>query len=72
MRLLDTVLGKVAAYITDYGNRPGDPREIAAAVEAYNRLCEDIRRGASAEVIAGNELFHQRAKDRAARVSQFK
>lgn len=69
MGLFDPVLRKIAAYVADYGNRPGDPHEIARALKAYDRLCEDIKRGASADDIARNELFHQRADNSAARVT---
>jgi hypothetical protein len=69
MRLFDPLLRKIAAYVTDYSNRPGDPNEIARALKAYDRLCEDIKRGASADDIARNELFHQQANNRAARVT---
>lgn len=69
MRLFDPVLRKMAAYLTNYGNRPGDPREIAEAFEAYDRLVQDIRRGASAEELGRNKLFHQRGKNGAAGVA---
>ncbi len=69
MGLFDPLLRKIAAYVANHGNCPGDPCEIARALEAYNRLCEDIKRGASADDIARNELCHQRANNGAVSIT---
>ena len=69
MNLFDSLLRKVASYLANYGNRPGNERETAEAFEAYDRLVQDIRRGAGAEELARNKLFHQRGKNSGARVA---
>jgi hypothetical protein len=69
MRLFDALFGKFAAYVANYGNRPADPIEITRALEAYDRLVRDIRRGVSAEELASNELFQKSDHNRLARVT---
>jgi hypothetical protein len=68
MRLLDTTLGKLCAYILDYGNRPGNANDVTEAVKAYHRAVQDISRGAGAQSSARNEFVEKFGQDRAARI----
>ena len=66
MGLADAVFRKFAAELADDPDSAGNADEITQAFEAYayDRLVQDIRRGASRGAeIEGNELLKKRAKD---------
>jgi len=63
MALVDGLFRKIAADLADDPNSVGDARKIAKAFEAYDRLVQDISRGASREQIESNELLEKRAKN---------
>ncbi len=68
-RLGDAMFRQLRAVLADDPESAGNAVEIAKAFEAYDRLVKDIRRGASSEEIARNELFQKRSNDRGTRIA---